>query len=64
MLKEDCYCFIKNYLKQFPAFRTRSFFEEKSKKGAQTIASIGARHFCFFLKLLHKKLYKRLKILF
>ncbi|MCG8182767.1 hypothetical protein [Tenacibaculum piscium] len=30
-------------MKLFPAFRTRSFFEEKSKKGAQTIASIGAK---------------------
>ncbi len=31
------------FLELFPAFRTRSFFEEKSKKGAQTIASIGAK---------------------
>jgi len=33
----------KNNLKQFPAFRTRSFLK-KIKKGAQTDASIGARH--------------------
>jgi len=52
-------------LKQFPAFTTRSFFEEKSKKGAQTSRSIGARHFNKQLKyykailILLKKLLKR-----
>ncbi|MCD8413115.1 hypothetical protein [Tenacibaculum finnmarkense] len=37
-----------NYLKHFPAFRTR-FWLKKSQR-AQTIATIGARHFTLFLK--------------
>ncbi|ALU74193.1 hypothetical protein AUW17_02440 [Tenacibaculum dicentrarchi] len=41
----------------FPAFRTRffCFFKRKKQKRAQTIASIGARGFCYILKTQNDK---------
>ncbi|ALU75079.1 hypothetical protein AUW17_07320 [Tenacibaculum dicentrarchi] len=49
-------------MKQFPAFRTRSFyfFLRKKQKGAQTIATIGARvlyNYCLCIAIILKKVF-------